>query len=287
MQSTVERLLDNYLSLPGKMIRPKLTQLFGHQWGLKKTEIDLIAQAAEKIHNASLIHDDVIDQAEIRRGRKTLNQLVSSSQAVLAGDYLLASVIADMAGRGQLAILKTLSKALSEIVEGEFLQDELKHSGASNHENLTEVAEKKTGALLAWCCSATAIVAGLQSEIVLKCEKIGRQLGVAFQMIDDNLDYTSTSQKDYAKDLKSGLINYTTLELINLFPERHYAVHQIRKTDFNIPPWTRPEMEQAKMSIQQKAMNIVNEVKQDVLSIAGRDSDEIISFINQMQRRIQ
>lgn len=287
MEADVDKIISNYLKIPGKMIRPKMTEFFGKNFGIPQKDIDTISRAAEMIHNASLIHDDVIDKALTRRGNKTLNQILSNSQAVLAGDFLLAKVIGEVVDSGHYSILKTLARSLEEIVEGEFLQDKMKETGTSEHEQLALVASKKTGSLIGWSCSAPAQVAGQPDEVVAKCRLIGQQLGVAFQMIDDCLDYSTNTGKDYAKDLKDGLINYATLELITMYPELYYTVHQIRNKEFDDSPWTDKQIQNAVLSVQKKAKCLVEETKELVRSLDGKKTKDIENFIDLLQERIR
>lgn len=285
METIVQNLVNNYLANSGKMIRPQIISLFGEIFNLTNNEIDLISRAAEMIHNASLIHDDVIDEAQTRRGGKSLNQIVSNSRAVLAGDYLLAKVIAELVDSHQFDILKTLSEAIQNIVEGEFLQDDLKNKESISFYELNEVAEKKTGALLAWCCSAAAIVARKDSETVSKCHSVGLKLGVVFQLIDDNLDYSQETGKDYGKDLKEGLINYTTLMLITLYPELYYPVHQLRKTQFTQVPWTHEQLLEAQKMTQKKSEEIIEEVHDILNSLPSTDTSNLLHFMNYLVSR--
>jgi geranylgeranyl pyrophosphate synthase len=285
MEMIVQNLVDNYLAKSGKMIRPQLISLFGEIFSLAQKDIELISRAAEMIHNASLIHDDVIDEAKLRRGEKALNQIVSNSRAVLAGDFLLAKVIAELVESHQFGILKTLAETLQSIVEGEFLQDELKTKEIIGFEELNEVAEKKTGALLSWCCSAAAIVAQKDPETITKCRSIGLKLGVVFQLIDDNLDYSPETGKDYAKDLKEGLINYTTLQLITQNPELYYPVHQLRKTQFTQVPWTEEQLREAQKMTQKKSEMIIEEVRDILNSLQGADTSALFMFMNYLISR--
>jgi octaprenyl-diphosphate synthase len=285
MEMIVQNLVDNYLANSGKMIRPQLISLFGDIFRLSSKEVTLISRAAEMIHNASLIHDDVIDEAKLRRGKKALNQIVSNSQAVLAGDFLLAKVIAELVDARQFGILKTLAETLQSIVEGEFLQDELKNKPVVSQEELFEVAAKKTGALLSWCCSATAIVAQKDPETVQKCSSIGLKLGMVFQLIDDNLDYSDETGKDFGKDLKEGLINTTTMNLITLYPELYYPVYQLRKVQFSQVPWTSEQMANAQRRTQILAEGIMEEVREILQSLEGNDTSTISLFMDYLISR--
>lgn len=283
----VQSLLDNYLKTPGKMIRPQLISLLGNVFDIKQTEMDLLAQSAEMIHNASLIHDDVIDEAEMRRGEKSLNKIVSNSQAVLAGDFLLAKVIADLVAAKQYEILRTLAETLEDIVEGEFMQDRLKTQELVTEKDLNEVARKKTGALLGWCCSSIAQLAHQEKDVVMKCHEMGIKLGVAFQLIDDTLDYSTASGKDFAKDLKEGLINFTTLKLITRFKKLDGPVNQLRRTEFSEVPWSEDELKLAIDETKAEADKALSEVEVLLKSITDRDTSSFLVFLEFLRARIK
>jgi octaprenyl-diphosphate synthase len=289
----VQLVLNSHLSSPGKMIRPKIIELFGKLFDINHQKQNLISRSAELIHSASLIHDDVVDEAELRRGQTTLHKKTSNSLAVLAGDFLLARVIGELVTAGEYEILKTISEALEDIVEGEFLQDQLKKKGTNSKDELFEVSRKKTGALLAWCCSSVAITSNASKECIQKCHIFGEKIGVAFQMIDDNLDFSEKSGKDKHKDLKDGLINFTTLNLLTNYPELFYIVHQIRGTDFETVPWTEGQILGAQQETRNQVESILNEAKQLFFDISNLSSSknnqavikEVFEFIDQIKER--
>jgi geranylgeranyl pyrophosphate synthase len=289
----VQEIVNSHLSTPGKFIRPRIIELFGKLFDLEREKQLLISRSAELIHTASLIHDDVVDEAELRRGQRTLNKKTSNSQAVLAGDFLLARVIGELVTAGEYEILKTISEALEDIVEGEFLQDQLKKKGTNSKEELIEVSRKKTGALLAWCCSSVAKVSNASEEVIRKCHLFGEKIGVAFQMIDDNLDFSDLSGKDKNKDLKDGLINFTTLNLLKNYPELFYIVHQMRSTPCDAVPWNENQIETALKETRQEVDVILNEAKELFNEISQTTSasntvgitEEVFQFIDQIKER--
>jgi decaprenyl-diphosphate synthase subunit 1 len=289
----VQDIVNNHLATPGKYIRPRIIQLFGTLFNLPENDQILISRAAEMIHTASLIHDDVVDEAEMRRGQQTLHHKTTNARAVLAGDFLLARVISELVTAKRYDILKTISEALEDIVEGEFMQDRLKRDGTVSKSELIEVSKKKTGALLGWCSSAVAIVTNQSKEIQDKCYSFGEKIGIGFQMIDDNLDYSTQSGKDQNKDLKDGLINFTTMNLLKSFPELYYSVHQMRGNDFLETPWTSEQVEVAKSETVQEVELILDEAKNLLIELAefGQAPNkemavqEILFFIDQMKER--
>lgn len=289
----VQEIVNSHLSTPGKFIRPKIIELFGKLFDLEREKQHLISRSAELIHTASLIHDDVVDEADLRRGQRTLHKKTSNSQAVLAGDFLLARVIGELVAAGEYEILKTISEALEDIVEGEFLQDQLKKKGTNSKEELIEVSRKKTGALLAWCCSSVAKVSNASEEVIGKCHLFGEKIGVAFQMIDDNLDFSDISGKDKNKDLKDGLINFTTLNLLKNYPELFYIVHQMRSTPCDAVPWNENQIETALKETRHEVDVILNEAKELFNEISQTTSasntvgitEEVFHFIDQIKER--
>ena len=291
----VYEILNNHLESPGKLFRPKLTLQLAKLLNLGDESSRDICWASELIHNASLIHDDVVDNAFVRRDRPTLNSFMPNSKAVLAGDYLLASVIAELVRLKQYEILKTLAETLEEIVAGEFEQDELKMKAHVNWEDLESVALKKTGALIAWNCHSVALSSGRSLESQEICRQFGFKLGLAFQLVDDNLDYSLASGKEYAKDLKEGLINFTTLNLIQAYPELYYAIYQLRGSKFQNPPWTEAQIEHAKLKTLEKANHLFEETFQLLQQLAeiekiSQSSDNFISlseFLKDVQGRVR
>jgi geranylgeranyl pyrophosphate synthase len=271
----VHQLLNRYLENPGKQLRPLVVRLFGQLFQLNEDKTETLARAAELIHTASLIHDDVVDEASQRRGAPTLNTLVSNSQAVLAGDFLLARTIVELTQKGETENLKYLAQTLEDIVEAEFLQDQLKKQENSTEEVLIQIGLKKTGSLLGWCSGACAIAAQLDLQTINESREFGENLGVAFQLIDDNLDYSDMSGKDYAKDLKEGLINYTTLNLIKIFPELYYPVYQLRGKEFTHLPWTEKQISQAIEQTEQVAHTYLEKASILLKSIMDRNPQRI------------
>ena len=290
----VHQVLNSYVAHPGKMIRPQLINLFSKIFGLSHKDQIILSRAAEMIHTASLIHDDVVDAAELRRGMPALNRIKNNSLAVLAGDFLLARVIVEMVEAGQFEVLKTLSQALEEIVEGEFLQSELKKNGTTSSTQLIEIAKRKTGALLAWSCSAVATCTKNDPELIHLSHEFGINIGIAFQLIDDNLDYSEESGKDYAKDLKEGLINFTTLNLIKIHPELYYSIHQLRGQNFDYIPWTAEQVNTAKEETKKEAYFYLDQAKSLLMRIKEltltsnsneHSFEELNQFLEELRRR--
>lgn len=291
----VHNILNSYLSNPGKLIRPKLIAKLGNLLGLEEKDYSYISKASELIHNASLIHDDVVDEALIRRDRPTLNSIMTNSRAVLAGDYLLANAIAELVSVKQYDQLKTLSQTLEEIVEGEFLQDSLRNKDVISFDDLVNVSHKKTGALISWGCHSVAQTAKCDESLCLMCLDLGKKIGLAFQMMDDNLDYSADSGKEYAKDLKEGLINFTTLNLLNLNPELLYSIYQLRGAANFSAPWSNDQMNEAMAETKKSADFLFTEIFKLLGEIADKANvsqtsehySDLKSFLEKLQGRIR
>jgi len=169
----------------------------------------------ELVHAASLSHDDVIDNATLRRGNPSINILSSNKKAVLAGDYLLSSVIVDLCNAGNLQLVSEMSLVIKDLSEGEWLQLDLIESREYTRELIKEIAIKKTSSVMSYCCLAPAIFAELSSDIQSLARDFGMNLGLAFQLIDDTLDFSGDSLKDQALDLRNGIVNAVVFELLD------------------------------------------------------------------------
>jgi geranylgeranyl pyrophosphate synthase len=185
---------------------------------LFKVDLDYItpfARATELVHAASLSHDDVIDNATMRRGAPSINILASNKKAVLAGDYLLSSVIVDLSSTGELDLVKEMSLVIKDLSEGEWLQLDLISSREYSLELLREVDLNKTSSVMSYCTLAPAIFSKMPQEVQEISRNFGINLGLAFQLIDDTLDYSGNSLKDQELDLKNGIVNAVVFELLS------------------------------------------------------------------------
>jgi octaprenyl-diphosphate synthase len=194
----------------GKRIRPTLLLLTAKMVGAEVTpSIIRLGAVVELIHNATLVHDDIIDAADTRRGRPTANTTWGNSMTVLAGDWLYMQSFAVALGERNLDILSTLIEVTQKMVEGELLQLTQLGKPDVTQQELLDIVERKTGWLFSACMKLPGLSAGLEPEATVKLATIGRNLGMAFQLIDDLLDLTSTQEalgKPVGSDLKEGKI---------------------------------------------------------------------------------
>jgi octaprenyl-diphosphate synthase len=195
------------LNAGGKRIRPALLLLTAKMLGEVSPTAIRLAAVIEFIHNATLVHDDIIDAADTRRGRPSANSHWGNSMTVLAGDWLYMQSFAVALGEKNLDVLNTLIDITQKMVEGELLQLTLLGKSQITEKQLLDIVERKTAYLFSGCTKLPAIAAGMNHGSSERLAEIGKSLGMAFQLVDDLLDLTSTKDilgKPVASDLKEG-----------------------------------------------------------------------------------
>ena len=214
----VKKMSEYHLNTGGKRLRALLTlgsaKLCGYSRGTR--DINLAA-CVELIHAATLMHDDVIDNGSVRRGKKTLNKVWGNHSSVLVGDYLLSRCFEMMVEDGNIEVLKLLSSTSSKIAQGEILQ--LQHKGEVDmlEETYLRIISAKTAELFAAATKVGAILSNMKTKEKDALEFYGRNLGLTFQIADDTLDYNSELKlfgKKIGQDFYEGKI---TLPIILLF----------------------------------------------------------------------
>lgn len=217
----INELLGRTVLNGGKRLRPLLTYVMGEFLQVEADKLEIPAKSIEMVHAASLSHDDVIDQATQRRGNPSINVAASNKKAVLAGDYLLASVIVELTNTGNLELVKEMSHVIQDLAQGEWLQADASEDRLYNHDILEKIALYKTASVMSWCCVAPGIMAGLNTKSLDLLREFGHNLGIGFQLVDDVLDFSGTSQKDQQLDLKNGIVNSVIYEWLLLNPAIH------------------------------------------------------------------
>ena len=223
----IDVLLGKTVLFRGKKFRPMLCFLMGQLFRLPVESLSPYARAAEFVHAATLAHDDVIDESVVRRKRPTLNARSTNARAVLAGDLLLARVMSELSDLGNIDVIRDLSGTVEELVTGEWLQLEARKVLSIHREHLETVAKMKTASLMIWCCGTPARLVKAEEKILNACRKYGECLGIAFQMIDDIIDYDAKGDKPFAQDLREGLVNYVTFELLLENPHLEKPVQKL------------------------------------------------------------
>lgn len=202
------------LSAGGKRVRPLLVCLLARALEVPFERLAPCAVAAELVHTATLLHDDILDGATTRRGRITAHLKYDAHTTILSGDALLAKAISDMAELGDPEILKRLAQTVRELVEGECLQADLMGQVHGDLDAVLEVARRKTASLFAWSGWVSGHRAGRHAEDLFR---FGTHLGLAFQILDDIIDWDGKdSGKERFTDLHEAKLNSLGVKLVQL-----------------------------------------------------------------------
>jgi octaprenyl-diphosphate synthase len=210
MQSKVAlipELAGHLIAGGGKRMRPMLTLACGTLLGYPGTRHHKLAAAVEFIHTATLLHDDVVDGSGLRRGKRTANLIWGNPASVLVGDFLFSRAFELMVEDGSLKVLRILSHASAVIAEGEVEQLTAQRQIETDEEHYLEIISAKTAALFAAACRVSPVVAEAGEALELALESFGKNLGIAFQLSDDVIDYASdaaTMGKGVGDDFRDG-----------------------------------------------------------------------------------
>ena len=240
----IHKMTNYHLKSGGKRIRPLLTLAAAKLCGYIDGNRDVnLAACIELIHNATLLHDDVIDDSELRRGIKTSNTIWGNQSSILVGDYLFSRCFEMMVTDGSSEILKLLSSTSSKIAQGEVLQLEYKGEIDILEENYFDIINSKTAALFAAATKVGACIANRNKKEKDSLESYGRNLGLAFQIADDALDYYSTKKifgKEIGKDFFEGKVTLPIIFLCQkantkekIFLEKIFKKKNRSKLEFN------------------------------------------------------
>jgi heptaprenyl diphosphate synthase len=206
----------------GKRLRPALTLLASrlHETSLSR-RVELAA-AAELLHTATLIHDDVIDVSDARRGRPTINASFNNTLAVLTGDYLFGKSGELVSGLGSTAIMGVYSWAVMELVQGEMLRPALNGDLQATERDYLAKIRGKTASLFAMCTQTGAMLDADDPPAVERLREYGLNLGMAFQVVDDVLDYTASEAelgKPVGSDLRHGTVTLPAIYYLRQYPQ--------------------------------------------------------------------
>ncbi|MBF97203.1 MAG: Octaprenyl-diphosphate synthase [Alphaproteobacteria bacterium MarineAlpha9_Bin4] len=206
---------EHLLKSGGKRIRPTLTilfsKLFGYHFGSRHIEL---AACVELIHMASILHDDVVDESKLRRGKTTANNLWGNKSSILVGDYLFSKSFQIMTRDDDSAVMKTIADASQLLAKGEVMQLSLTNNLDTTKEKYFRVIEGKTSGLFSAASLLGGIITTQKQEILRKLNLFGKYLGIAFQILDDVLDYDVTSNnfgKKFGDDFKEGKVTLPVL----------------------------------------------------------------------------
>lgn len=212
----VHQVAEYIISAGGKRIRPMLVLLFANAHGYQGTHHHDLAGVIEFIHTATLLHDDVVDESALRRGRQTANALFGNAASVLVGDFVYTRAFQMMVEVGNMRVMQILAEATNVIAEGEVLQLLNMHDPDVTEERYLQVIRSKTAKLFEAATQLGALIAGAPESAIDAAGEYGRSIGTAFQLIDDVLDYSGNAAdigKNVGDDLREGK---PTLPLIYL-----------------------------------------------------------------------
>ncbi|MBK9176409.1 MAG: polyprenyl synthetase family protein [Flavobacteriales bacterium] len=219
----LDRIMHYIVKRKGKQMRPMFTLLSARLFGPVSESAFTAASLIELLHTATLVHDDVVDDSNMRRGFFSINALWKNKIAVLVGDYLLSRGLLLAVDKGEFELLRIVSRAVREMSEGELLQLEKTRGLNFSEEVYFDIIRQKTASLIAACCASGASAAGQSGEVIERMRLFGEQVGIAFQIKDDLFDYGSGEGigKPSGLDIKEKKL---TLPLI-------HALQKVEKSD--------------------------------------------------------
>jgi octaprenyl-diphosphate synthase len=203
----IPNLAGHLIDAGGKRIRPMITLASARMLGGGGDQVRKLAAAVEFIHTATLLHDDVVDESDRRRGRDSANRVWGNAASVLVGDFLFARAFNLMVECGDLQVLDILAQASSVIAEGEVMQLAAANDADTSRQRYMDIIGAKTAALFAAAARVGAVAAGRPGREADLVERFGRSLGLAFQLVDDALDYGGVSAamgKNVGDDFREG-----------------------------------------------------------------------------------
>jgi octaprenyl-diphosphate synthase len=253
--AAVPQIARYLLDAGGKRLRPALTALGARALGLEPSP--RLMCVGELLHLGSLLHDDVVDDSDLRRDRPSAHRVYGNAVTVLTGDFCLARAVLLASEAGGPAAVHALGEVVTEMAEGEVLQLQRAGDLECTMSQYLDVVARKSAALIAWCARAAALRAGdLRADAAL--ERFGRQVGIAFQITDDVLDYAEGTGKPRGADLRERKV---TLPLIR-------AMHRL--------PWLRGELAEAPPA-PERVVALLDRV---------RDTDALDESLDEARRRV-
>ena len=291
----LDKIMYYIIRRKGKRIRPMFVFLSAKICGNVGESTYHAASLIELLHTATLVHDDVVDDSQMRRGMFSINALWKNKIAVLVGDYLLSRGLLLAVDNGQFELLRIVSTAVKEMSEGELLQIEKARRLDITESIYYDIIKQKTASLIASSCAAGAASATNDKEVIEKMRKLGETIGVAFQIKDDLLDYsTNATGKPRAIDIKEKKMTLPliyTLQKVSR-PEKRRIIRTIKKHNENkerVEEVITKVKEAGGLEYAEKAMN---EYRDKALALLNEmpDSDakaslrELIHFVTERSK---
>ena len=219
----VNTVAAHILSSGGKRIRPLLLMLCARLCGYTGKDAFILASLVEFIHTATLLHDDVVDDADLRRGRQTARKVWGNQVSILVGDYLYSKAICHIVGFRNQGINEVLSEACRKMAEGEVLQLYYNGNPLITESEYLRIVENKTAGLIAAACKIGAIIGNASDDQQDALFCFGQRIGIAFQVADDTLDYAANGErlgKSLGQDLRQGKTTLPLLHLLQHCPDQ-------------------------------------------------------------------
>ena len=279
----------------GKRLRPALVLLVAKMFGPVEPGVYKIAAAVEMIHGASLIHDDVIDGTDTRRGVPTLNTLKGNQFSVLLGDFLLCQALLAVSELGRVDLLQVISQGVADMTQGQILEASLQGNLEASEQEYLDVVQGKTAALMAAGCELAAICCGASAPDVAAVREFGRNLGLAFQITDDVLDIWGDPEilgKPIGSDLQEK--KYTLPFLISYKASQETEKAEVRKllSNGHYPGEHVPELvnwmdrHQARKHSTDQAQHYITLAQEALLKLpSGKSRDELSQLLDVLLER--
>jgi octaprenyl-diphosphate synthase len=224
----LEAMAAHVVNSGGKRLRPLLVILSSRLSGYTGSDHVVLGNVVEYLHAATLLHDDVLDDAALRRGSPSANRVWGNHLAVLGGDFLYTTAFDLLLAAAPREVIRVLCRCSLDMIDGEVLQRRWRNRPEITEETYLAVVSRKTASLISGCCRSGALLAGADPSRVAALGRFGNSLGIAFQVIDDTLDYLADPArlgKTLGGDLRQGTV---TLPLIHLLNREGLATEQAR-----------------------------------------------------------
>ncbi len=226
-EEPIKSLLEHVVAVKGKRVRPSITLLVSEILGCTTDKPVTMGAAVELLHLATLIHDDTVDNAAVRRGRATLSSLWGPEVAVLVGDYLFATSAIHVCNTEDIRVIKGFSRTIMDLSSGQLTEHFMANQWQQTREQYMDRIFKKTGSLFATAAESGALLSGADERVVKAVREFGSNLGIAFQVVDDILDFEGSAAeigKPVGSDLASGVLTLPALLLVEQYPDDNPVV---------------------------------------------------------------
>ena len=232
-------LLDHVLDNSGKRVRPALTLLASKFHPNDGRDAEMMAGAVELLHIATLIHDDTVDDSDFRRGKATVSSRWGRNKAILLGDFLLATSTTFICETGNLRVIHRFSEVAVQLSSGELHEMDEAYDSKQSREKYMRRIHRKTASLFSSAAEAGAVLSGASEQIVTALNEYGYNLGMAFQIVDDILDFDGTREevgKPVGNDLALGIVTLPAILAVERYPEDNPIVTLFRD------PWDEEDL---------------------------------------------